>query len=130
LVTSVVLDLLYEHATKPALPAVGASVQVQWGSRHSYFPASVTKTEPGRIQILWQGYQPGQEEWVVSSQVKDAAPEYFHATGHAIFTLAIALAGGLVCVIGFGRPKKEREAGSSENRHGGGERSEASNKQS
>jgi hypothetical protein len=113
LVTDVLLDTLYQYAARSTLPAVGDQVQVQWGNPRSYYTADVTKLDGSRVQILWSGYVKGQEEWVAASRVKTVGPLYFHATGHAILILVIALLGGVSARVAFGsREPSDRPDGS------------------
>jgi hypothetical protein len=42
--------------------------------------------------------------------VQGATPDYFHATGHAILTLVVALFGGLSCRLLLGAPADNRES--------------------
>lgn len=116
IVTDLLLDFLQRHTTRSAGPSVGANVQVQWGSPSSYYPAQVTKIESAQIQILWQGYRKGMEEWVLPSRVKLSGPVYFHATGHAVLTLIMALLGGLLCRAAVARKSGELGATSREPR--------------
>jgi hypothetical protein len=97
IVTELLLDGIYQYVVLAPAYRVGSNVQVQWGNPSSYFPAVITKIEPTQIQILWQGYPKGAEEWVVPSRVKGGEIVYFHATGHAVFTLIVGLFGGVAC---------------------------------
>jgi hypothetical protein len=104
LASSLLLDLLYDHVSKPVLPAVGSDIQVQWGGPHTFYPAAVTKLDAGRVQILWKGYAAGQEEWVATSRIQGLPAFHFHATGHSLLTLAVAMIGGIATRAAFGGP--------------------------
>ena len=103
LVTTSLLEHLRLRAARGRLPAVGAKVQVQWGSAGSYYPATITQLDEDRVQILWQGYVPGQEEWAAATRVQSLESEHVLPAGHSLFALILALFGGLLARGLFGR---------------------------
>lgn len=102
LVTTLLLEGLQPLLSRPFAPPVGSEVAVQYGSAGSYWPATLIAVGPGQVQIRWKDYAPGTEEWVARSRLKAAGPDYYLPTGHALWTILAALAGGLIARAAFG----------------------------
>jgi hypothetical protein len=115
LITTKLLEVLHGYASSGWAPRVGASVQVQWGSARTLFPATILEVppQPDQFKVRYTGYDSSFDEWVGANRIQSAGPAAFIQVGHCLLTPWFGLFGGLLAVLLFARSRPGEPEGSS-----------------
>jgi hypothetical protein len=115
LLTTWLLDYLFEHAPMGGVPRVGDRIEIQWGNPASYYPARVLERDGASVKIRYEGDPQGRwDEWAAPNRVRRARPTYYHAAGYSVLSLAAAGFGGLLALLitALGERRNEGEPAS------------------
>jgi hypothetical protein len=95
LLTTKLLDYLYEKAAKTVPYGPGSSVQVV-GRAGSFLPAKLLEAKDGKYKVQISEIDPNSFEWVPASRIRVVDPQQYQYEGHSLFALLFACIGGLI----------------------------------
>jgi hypothetical protein len=100
LVRNLVDALQLNRSTLPR--SVGERIQVQWGSRSYYYPATVSEIKENECKIRYDNDPRGTfDEWVGINRIKSDGLARCYRIAQRLFMLLFALAGGVIGLYFF-----------------------------
>jgi hypothetical protein len=96
LLTTKLLEAVYEIAKPEAPRSIGEHVQVQWGPTQSFWGATIVAMQDDQVQIHWDNYPVGQNEWVLKPRVQPGNAQRFVEVGHYILAPVFGVLGVMI----------------------------------
>ena len=100
---------------------MGEKIQVQWGSRSYYYPATVSEIKENECKIRYDNDPRGTfDEWVGINRIKSDGLARCYRITQRLFMLLFALAGGVIGLYFFASRRPGEPAAESNRSTSGG----------